>query len=73
MQSEPILVMSDEFSKEYLFYEKHEDTVIHKDTKQIFRATYKHGMMHLFPISNQTAMEKLEKGLANIALKLKKI
>jgi hypothetical protein len=72
MHTEPILVMSDEFSKEYEFYKHFEDFVLHKESEQIFKAFYENGLMYLLPVSNKTAMEKLEKGLGEFVLKLKK-
>ncbi len=46
--------------------------VIHKETEQIFKTNFINGMVQLVPVSNHTAMEKIEQGLSEFAKELKK-
>ena len=46
--------------------------VIHKETEQIFKTNFVNGMVQLVPVSNQTAMEKIEQGLSEFAKELKR-
>ena len=59
-------VMQEEFTKNY------DDMVIHKETEQVFKTNFINGIVHLVPVSNQTAMEKIEQGLSEFAKELKR-
>lgn len=65
-------VMQEEFTKNYDFYKDYDDMVIHKETEQIFKTNFANGMVQLVPVSNHTAMEKIERGLSEFAKKLKR-
>jgi uncharacterized protein YrzB (UPF0473 family) len=65
-------VMQEEFVKEYDFYKDYDDMVIHKETEQIFKTNFVNGMVQLVPVSNLTAMEKIEQGLSEFAKELKR-
>jgi hypothetical protein len=67
-----LIVMQEEFVKEYEFYKDYDDMVIHKETEQIFKTNFLNGMVQLVPVSNNTAMEKIEQGLSEFAKELKK-
>jgi len=44
----------------YDFYKYYDDMVIQKETEQIFKTNFVNGTVQLVPVSNQTAMEKIE-------------
>lgn len=70
---ENVLVMSiGELADDYIAYKHYEKLVMHKETKEIFSVNYVNGSIMLIPFSNQTAMEKIEKGLGEFAEKLKR-
>ncbi|MCF6172961.1 MAG: hypothetical protein L3J44_04170, partial [Campylobacteraceae bacterium] len=72
MTSSAKTVFAEEFSIHYEFYKEYDDVVIHKDNKQIFKANFKDGMVQLVPLSNDTAIQKIELGLSEFAKELKK-
>lgn len=72
MEQKVFSVMSEEFTKNYDFYKDYDDMVIHKKTEQIFKTNFVNGMVQLVPVSNNTAMEKIEKGLSEFAKELKR-
>ncbi|MBE0514074.1 hypothetical protein [Sulfurimonas sp.] len=65
-------VMQEEFTKNYDFHKDYDDMVIHKETEQIFKTNFVNGMVQLVPVSNITAMEKIEQGLSEFAKELKR-
>ena len=67
-----LTVMQEEFTKNYDFYKDYDDIVIHKETEQIFKTNFVNGMVQLLPVSNHTAMEKIEQGLSEFAKELKR-
>lgn len=69
---EVLIVMSDEFRASYDFYEGYDDMVIHKTSKQIFKLNFVNGMAQLVPISNETAITKIEFGMQSFVEMLKK-
>ena len=72
MEQKVFSVMSEEFTKNYDFYKDYDDMVIHKKTEQIFKTNFVNGMVQLVPVSNNTAMEKIEQGLSEFAKELKR-
>ena len=72
MEQKVFRVMSEEFTKNYDFYKDYDDMVIHKETEQIFKTNFINGMVQLVPVSNNTAMEKIEQGLSEFAKELKR-
>lgn len=66
------IIMQEEFTKNYDFYKDYDDMVIHKETEQIFKTNFINGMVQLVPVSNHTAMEKIEQGLSKFAKELKR-
>ena len=69
---EVFTIMSDEFRASYDFYEGYDDMVIHKTSKQIFKLNFINGMAQLVPISNETAITKIEFGMQSFVEMLKK-
>lgn len=70
---ENVLVMSlKELADNYVPYKDYEKLVMDKETKEIFSLNNVRGSIMLIPFSNQTAMEKIEKGLHEFAEKLKR-
>ncbi len=67
-----LTVMQEEFTKNYDFYKDYEDMVIHKEIEQIFKTNFINGMVQLVPVSNHTAMEKIEQGMSEFAKELKR-
>lgn len=65
-------VMQEEFVKEYDFYKDYDDMVIHKETEQIFETNFINGMVQLVPVSNHTAMEKIEQSMSEFVQELKR-
>lgn len=72
MNPEVKTIMSDEFAKDYNFYKDYDDIVIHKKSHQIFKANFISGRVQLVPLSNQSAMEKIEAGMNAFVKQLKK-
>jgi hypothetical protein len=46
--------------------------VIHKETEQIFKTNFINGMVQLVPVSNHTAIEKIEQGMMEFVKELKR-
>lgn len=67
-----LIVMSDEFRASYDLYEDYNDLVIHKTSKQIFKLNFVNGMAQLVPVSNETAITKIEFGMQSFVEMLKK-
>ncbi len=65
-------VMQEEFIKEYEFYKDYDDMVMHKETEQIFKTNFINRMVQLVPVSNHTAMEKIEQGMSEFVQELKR-
>lgn len=64
MRNDQVLtVMSDEFRFSYDFYEDYDDMVIHKTSRQIFKLNFINGMAQLVPVSNETAINKIESSM----------
>ena len=72
MEQKVFSVMSEEFAKNYDFYKDYDDMVIHKETGQIFKTNFINGMVQLVPVSNHTAIQKIEQGLSEFAKELKR-
>lgn len=72
MEQKVFSVMSEEFVKEYDFYKDYDDMVMHKETEQIFKTNFINGMVQLVPVSNHTAMEKIEQGMMDFVQELKR-
>ena len=72
MEQKVFSVMSEEFIKNYDFYKDYYDMVIHKETEQIFKTNFVNGMVQLVPVSNHTAIQKIEQGLSEFAKELKR-
>ena len=73
MRNDQVLtVMSDEFRSSYDLYEDYDDMVIHKTSKQIFKLNFINGMAQLAPVSNETAIKKIESGMQSFVEMLKK-
>lgn len=73
MNNDQVLtVMSDEFRSSYDLYEGYDDMVIHKISKQIFKLNFVNGMAQLVPVSNETAINKIESGMQSFVDMLKK-
>ncbi len=72
MEQKVFRVMSEEFTKNYDFCKVYDDMVIHKETEQIFKTNFVNGMVQLVPVSNHTAMEKIEQGMREFAKELKR-
>jgi uncharacterized protein YrzB (UPF0473 family) len=72
MEQKVFSVMQEEFTKNYDFYKDYDDTVINKETGQIFKSNFINGIVQLVPVSNNTAMEKIEQGLSEFAKELKR-
>ena len=72
MEQKVFRVMSEEFTKNYDFYKVYDDMVIHKETEQIFKTNFVNGMVQLVPVSNHTAIQKIEQGLSEFAKELKR-
>lgn len=69
---EVLTVMSDDFRANYDLYEDYDDMVIHKTSKQIFKLNFINGMAQLVPVSNETAINKIEAGMQSFVEMLKK-
>lgn len=69
---EVFTIMSDEFRASYNLYEDYDDLVIHKTSKQIFKLNFVNGMAQLVPVSNETAITKIESGMQSFVEMLKK-
>lgn len=67
-----LIVMSDEFRVSYDLYKDYDDLVIHKTSKQIFKLNFVNGMAQLVPVSNETAITKIEFGMQSFVEMLKK-
>lgn len=65
-------VMQEEFIKDYDFYKDYDDMVICKETEQVFKTNFINGMVQLVPLSNHTAMEKIEQGMMEFVQELKR-
>jgi uncharacterized protein YrzB (UPF0473 family) len=65
-------VMQEEFTKNYDFYKDYDDMVIHKETEQIFKTNFVNGIVQLVPVSNHTAMQKIEQGMMEFVQELKR-
>ena len=73
MRNDQVLtVMSDEFRSSYDLYEDYDDMVIHKTSRQIFKLNFVNGMAQLVPVSNETAINKIESGMQSFIDMLKK-
>ncbi len=72
MEQKVFNVMSEEFTRNYDFYKDYDDIVMHKETEQIFKTNFINGMVQLVPVSNQTAIEKIEQGLSEFVRELKR-
>ncbi|MCG3656396.1 hypothetical protein [Aliarcobacter butzleri] len=72
MEQKVFSVMSEEFTKNYNFYKDYDDMVIHKETEQIFKTNFINGMVQLVPVSNHTAMQKIEQGMMEFVQELKR-
>ena len=72
MEQKVFRVMSEEFTKNYDFYKVYDDMVIHKETEQIFKTNFVNGMVQLVPVSNHTAIQKIEQGLSAPPKELKR-
>lgn len=72
MEQKVFRVMSEEFTKNYDFYKDYDDMVIHKETEQIFKTNFINGMVQLVPVSNHTAMQKIEQGMMEFVQELKR-
>jgi hypothetical protein len=59
-------VMQEEFTKHYDFHKDYDDMVINKETGQIFKSNFINGIVQLVPVSNNTAVEKIEQGLSEL-------
>ena len=69
---EVLTVMSDEFRSSYDLYEDYDDMVIHKTSRQIFKLNFVNGMAQLVPVSNETAINKIESSMRSFVEMLKK-
>ncbi len=67
-----LIVMSDEFRASYDFYEGHNDMVIHKSSRQIFKINFVRGMAQLVPVSNEPAINKIKASMQPFVEMLKK-
>ncbi|PLY12942.1 MAG: hypothetical protein C0628_07615 [Sulfurimonas sp.] len=67
-----LTVMQEEFTKNYDFYKDYDDMVIHKETEQVFKTNFINGIVQLVPVSNNTAMKKIEQGLSEFVKELKR-
>lgn len=73
MRNDQVLtVMSDEFRSSYDLYEDYDDMVIHKTSKQIFKLNFVNGIAQLVPVSNETAITKIESSMQSFVNMLKK-
>lgn len=66
-----LTIMSDEFRNSYDFYEDYDNMVIHKTSRKIFKLNFVHGMAQLVPVSNETAITKIEAGMQSFVEMLK--
>ena len=53
-------------------YKQRGGRVKRKETEQIFKTNFINGMVQLVPVSNHTAMQKIEQGMSEFAKELKK-
>lgn len=67
-----LTAMQEEFTKNYDFYKDYDDMLIYKETEQIFKTNFLNGMVQWVPVSNQTAIEKIEQGLSEFTKELKR-
>ncbi len=67
-----LTVMSDEFRNSYDFYEDYDNMVIHKTSRKIFKLNFVNGIAQLVPVSNETAITKIESGMQSFVEMLKK-
>ena len=53
------------FIENYAFLEGYDDIVTCNDTGLVYKSNYINGFVQLVEVSNMSAMEKIEKGIAN--------
>lgn len=53
------------FTENYAFLEGYDNIVTCNDTSLVYKSNYINGFVQLVEVNNMSAMEKIEKGIAN--------